>query len=172
VERRVSAVLPARVPPARHRADPDGRKSDVLRCPLDRPQGRAGLPPADRGVPISDKSAWLLWDYDSGYETWKALIELDSNPILMRCCLHDDAMRRRMLEDPVQRGAFQNARSLVLRKDGSVALARRQDHAEPLVDSKGHATQDFKRDSWSNASDVPCPPRICDGKVPPDVPMT
>ena len=147
----------------------EGQKSDVLRCPLDRPRGRAALSPVDSIVPISYKSTWLLWGHDSGYEAWKELLELDPNPILLRCYLHDDAMRRRMLNDPAERGALQNAQSLALRKDGSVALARRQDHADLLVDANGRATQDFKRDYWTNASEVPCPPPVCDGKMPSDV---
>lgn len=146
-----------------------GSKSNVLRCPLDVPEGRSYLPLVDRAVPISYKSTWLLWGYDSGLQAWKTLLGLDPNPILMRCYLHDDDMRRRMLKDHAERGALQNAVSLGLRKDGSVAMQPRGDHAPLVIDANGHATQNFKLDYWMNASQVPCPPDLCDGKMPPEV---
>lgn len=147
-----------------------GDRSAVLRCPLDVPEGRSHLPLVDRSVPISYKSTWLLWGNDSGYEAWKKLLELDPNPILLRCYLHDDRMRGMMLSDRAERGDLKNARSLLLRKDGSVVLGGRRDHADLIVDENDHARQDFKRDYWVNASDVSCPAEVCDGKMPDDLP--
>jgi prepilin-type N-terminal cleavage/methylation domain-containing protein len=146
----------------------EGGRSNVLRCPLDRPEGREFVPTVDKVVPISYKPTWLLWGGDTGYMAWKDLLELDPNPIVLRCYFHDDRMREMMLREPMNRGSLSHAHSLVLRRDGSVAFSRRPDHADFIRDGQGGMRQDLKRDYWINASDVPCPDRICDGKDPAD----
>lgn len=138
-----------------------GSVSGIFRCPLDRKEGRSGMPLSDRREPLSYSATWFLWEGDTGMRAWETLASLETNPILFRCYFHDDRVRERLQRDVSDLGTFQRGLALVARKDGSVGLDRRSDS---ILDASGQL--DVKRSVWSLATTVPCPDSVCDGKSP------
>ncbi|RYG31903.1 prepilin-type N-terminal cleavage/methylation domain-containing protein, partial [bacterium] len=95
--------LAGKVTPAIGPITPYAGKSPtgILHCPLDRPEGRPSRrSEADRVEPLSYHFTWGLWGGKSGEEGWDRLLEVDPNPMVVRCYFHDDRMRQLMMADP------------------------------------------------------------------------
>ena len=136
-----------------------GTKS-IMRCPLDNPIGRGRQLGNDLLVPRSYSFNWLLWEGESGVDAWQQLLQLDSNPVIVRCNFHEQRVATLLLSAGHQSafGSFENGIGQVLRKDLSVSLDRR---STPFIAIPGTHNIDAHLRKWTVATSIECPTDIC-----------
>jgi prepilin-type N-terminal cleavage/methylation domain-containing protein len=134
------------------------KDKNLMRCPHD-PQGRA-LDRNERTITRSYQNLWFLWEEEDGVKSWKNLLSLDDNPVVMRCNFHEPRVRKTLLSDGFEHifGVLDHGQSLTVRADGSVKL----DKKHHFYQSSGPSSEDIKKTLWSQATDAPCPREVCE----------
>lgn len=137
----------------------------VFWCPLDRPEGRDGLPEFDRKEPLSYLGVWFLWEGEQGVNSWKALLATDQNPVVFRCYFHETRSRNENAIDVGSFGSTWGGFAQAVRRDGSVFYDKRSTMFA-ASGTGGSPMLDIKKHWWTSATTTECPASICDGQEP------